>query len=74
MMMVHFTTKNTKYTYTKKTSLLSKKFSTNDWYVFDEKGEEVISERHQKDFKREFTTENGEVSTENFTDINFDDI
>lgn len=28
MMMVHFTTKNTKYTYTKKTSLLSKKFST----------------------------------------------
>ena len=41
---------------------------------FDEKGEEVISERHQKDFKREFTTENGEVSTENFTDINFDDI
>lgn len=24
-------------------------------YVFDEKGEEVISERHQKDFKREFT-------------------
>lgn len=43
-------------------------------YVFDEKGEEVISERHQKDFKREFTTENGEVSTENFTDINFDDI
>lgn len=46
----------------------------NDWVVFDEKGEEVISERHQKDFKREFTTENGEVSTENFTDINFDDI
>lgn len=75
MMMVHFTTKNTKYTYTKKTSLLSKEILDEmTGYVFDEKGEEVISERHQKDFKREFTTENGEVSTENFTDINFDDI
>ena len=26
-------------------------------YVFDEKGEEVISERHQKDFKKELYTE-----------------
>lgn len=26
-------------------------------YVFDEKGEEVISERHQKDFKRELYAE-----------------
>lgn len=56
MMMVHFTTKNTKYTYTKKTSLLSKEILDEmTGYVFDEKGEEVISERHQKDFKREFT-------------------
>ena len=48
-------------------------------YVINEKGEEVISERHQKDFKKEeFTTveANGEttVSAENFTDISFDDI
>ncbi len=46
-------------------------------YVLNHKGEEVISERHQKDFKKEFNSE-----TENepkkidksFTDIEFDDI
>ncbi|TRZ42751.1 PUR family DNA/RNA-binding protein [Robertkochia solimangrovi] len=48
-------------------------------YVIDQKGEEVISERHQKDFKKEGFSENdseeGEiVSTEKFTDISFDDI
>ncbi len=51
-------------------------------YIIDEKGEEVISERHQKDYKRE---ENGEAveaqaeesttpETSSFTDIDFDDI
>jgi thymidylate synthase len=47
-------------------------------FIFDEKGKEVISERHQKDFKKEEqseNTENGEVkSIENFTDVDFDDI
>ena len=48
-------------------------------YIIDEKGSEVISERHQKDFKKEenaeIPTENGEVkSQENFTDVDFDDI
>ena len=54
-------------------------------YVIDEKGEEVISERHQKDYKppygeednAEITTKpehNGEIATSNFTDIEFDDI
>jgi len=49
-------------------------------YIIDEKGEEVISERHQKDFKKDNFSddfdENQEVSvaTEKFTDINFDDI
>ncbi|UII78854.1 PUR family DNA/RNA-binding protein [Flagellimonas sp. CMM7] len=45
-------------------------------YIIDEKGQEVISERHQKDFKKEEennTSENGEA-TGNFTDVNFDDI
>ncbi len=50
-------------------------------YIINEKGEEVISERHQKDFKREDdfvaqeakTTEDTE-STDSFTDISFDDI
>jgi len=45
-------------------------------YVLDNKGEEVISERHQKDFKREFNYERTDVEKPagNFTDIDFDDI
>ncbi|MCL9769984.1 PUR family DNA/RNA-binding protein [Flavobacterium sp. HXWNR69] len=45
-------------------------------FVLDQKGEEVISERHQKDFKREsFTESSDEVkSAESFTNIDFDDI
>ncbi len=44
-------------------------------YIIDEKGHEVISERHQKDFKKEEPSQNGEVSsTDNFTDLDFDDI
>ncbi len=46
-------------------------------YVLNHKGEEVISERHQKDFKKEFTTEKTEdetPSTTSFTDVDFDDI
>ncbi|MEO2051342.1 PUR family DNA/RNA-binding protein [Flagellimonas beolgyonensis] len=44
-------------------------------YIIDEKGQEVISERHQKDFKKEETSfsENGSA-TGNFTDVDFDDI
>jgi hypothetical protein len=56
-------------------------------YIVSEKGEEVISERHQKDFKKEenFDTseesrdeeknENDEEQSSNeFTDVSFDDI
>ncbi len=57
-------------------------------YVVNEKGEEVISERHQKDFKREDAPESendtaksskddsieANPSSESFTDINFEDI
>jgi hypothetical protein len=50
-------------------------------YIIDEKGDEVISERHQKDFKKESEMEPSEVKTDNeepsassFTDIEFDDI
>ena len=44
-------------------------------FIIDEKGTEVISERHQKDFKKEEFSENGEVkSLDNFTDVDFDDI
>jgi len=51
-------------------------------FIIGEKGEEVISERHQKDFQKpsendvpadtEVAIEN--KSTESFTDVNFDDI
>ncbi|KGO88579.1 DNA-binding protein [Flavobacterium rivuli WB 3.3-2 = DSM 21788] len=46
-------------------------------YVLSNKGEEVISERHQKDFRKLFGDKDEEVvltTTGSFTDINFDDI
>ena len=56
-------------------------------YVISEKGEEVISERHQKDFKKEDNIESteetndenekeddGNESSNEFTDVSFDDI
>ena len=51
-------------------------------YIVNEKGEEVISERHQKDYQKsydhaeEITESKQEVtaSSESFTDVNFDDI
>lgn len=44
-------------------------------YIIDEKGTEVISERHQKDFKKEDVSQNGSSSdTDSFTDVSFDDI
>lgn len=48
-------------------------------YILEEKGEEVISERHQKNFKKEHEEEKKEETAStppaaNFTDISFDDI
>ena len=49
-------------------------------YIINEKGQEVISERHQKDFKREDEFVNQEAktpedtTTDVFTDVSFDDI
>ena len=57
-------------------------------YIINEKGDEVISERHQKDFKKEYEDTNtadddgsrvteADIKTkhtESFTDIDFDDI
>ncbi|WP_372919565.1 PUR family DNA/RNA-binding protein [Salegentibacter sp.] len=47
-------------------------------FIVSEKGEEVISERHQKDFKKEYDnkpSENGEgTPAEKFTNVSFDDI
>ncbi|MGC6429653.1 MAG: PUR family DNA/RNA-binding protein [Jejuia sp.] len=49
-------------------------------FIIQEKGDEVISERHQKDFKKDYesaeteSTSEAPKSTESFTDIDFDDI
>nr|WP_314838591.1 PUR family DNA/RNA-binding protein [uncultured Flavobacterium sp.] len=47
-------------------------------YVLNHKGEEVISERHQKDYKKEYTLEKQDddslPQTSTFTDRDFDDI
>ena len=56
-------------------------------YIVDEKGSEVISDIHQKDFKRDVIVDESsnsedvevenskpEDSKENFTDVDFDDI
>ncbi len=52
-------------------------------YIINEKGDEVISERHQKDFKRDYEDNNELAATQeqtkakesdSFTDISFDDI
>ncbi|MGB5402871.1 PUR family DNA/RNA-binding protein [Robiginitalea sp.] len=45
-------------------------------FIIEEKGQEVISERHQKDFKKTDFSENGslESSGSSFTDVDFDDI
>ncbi|WP_196884883.1 PUR family DNA/RNA-binding protein [Aureivirga sp. CE67] len=42
-------------------------------YIIENKGEEVISERHQKDYKKPAEMETAQVS-ESFTDISFEDI
>jgi len=43
-------------------------------FVIKERGEEVISERHQKDFKPEDSKDVAKNTTEDFTDITFEDI
>ena len=48
-------------------------------YVLSNKGEEVISERHQKDFKREYhpierSDSQEELPSKSYTNIEFDDI
>ena len=44
-------------------------------YVIDAKGDEVISERHQKDYNPEDYDEHEHSSpSSSFTDVNFDDI
>ena len=43
-------------------------------FIIDEKGTEVISERHQKDFKKPNPSENGSTGGNSFVDLDFEDI
>ena len=46
-------------------------------FVIDSKGEEVISERHQKDFKKEEDEDYSEDinnSSSSFTDLDFEEL
>ena len=54
------------YIYKEDFSEFHEKLKAATDFILEEKGEEVISERHQKDFKK--------ATTENYTDVNFEDI
>ena len=43
-------------------------------FIIKERGEEVISERHQKDYQKEKNLDSVKVSENNFTDLKFEDI
>jgi len=43
-------------------------------FIINERGEEVISERHQKDYKSDQEGENVSTATKSFSDLNFEDI
>lgn len=43
-------------------------------YIFDKKGGEVISEKHQPNFKKEEESEDTPQTRDKFTDLSFDDI
>ena len=52
------------------TSILSEMVN----FIIKERGEEVISERHQKNYDKEKNYDSAEVLGKNFTDLNFEDI
>ncbi len=43
-------------------------------FIIQERGEEVISDRHQKFFDKNKKLDSAEVSGNNFTELNFEDI
>jgi hypothetical protein len=43
-------------------------------FIIKERGEEVISERHQKDYDKDKTLDSAQISENHFTDLDFDDI
>tara|TARA_A100001011_G_scaffold394379_1_gene486647 strand:+ start:3349 stop:3717 length:369 start_codon:yes stop_codon:yes gene_type:complete len=43
-------------------------------FIIKERGEEVISDRHQKNYHKNKNLDSAEVSGNNFTELNFEDI
>ena len=43
-------------------------------FIIEERGEEVISDRHQKNYYKNKNFDSAEVSGNNFTELNFEDI
>ena len=43
-------------------------------FIIEEKGEEVISERHQKNFQKPDPAQNGSETGNSFVDLDFEDI
>nr|WP_315145450.1 PUR family DNA/RNA-binding protein [uncultured Flavobacterium sp.] len=66
------------YLYKEDFSALAEILEEMTSYVLNHKGEEVISERHQKDFKKEYDSDKVDEdiipATSSFTNIEFDDI
>jgi hypothetical protein len=66
------------YLYKEDFEVFNEMLQKSTGYIVDEKGEEVISERHQKDFNKtnedEVNNTNEERPSGSFTDISFEDI
>ncbi|MBF0693521.1 MAG: PUR family DNA/RNA-binding protein [Flavobacterium sp.] len=65
------------YLYKEDFAAFSDIFNEMTAYVLNHKGEEVISERHQRDYKKEYLTEETPLAMpalSTFTNIDFDDI
>jgi hypothetical protein len=43
-------------------------------FIIKERGSEVISERHQKDYDKEKSLDSVDISSNDFTNLNFEDI
>ncbi|HEY0047174.1 MAG TPA: PUR family DNA/RNA-binding protein [Flavobacterium sp.] len=65
------------YLYKEDFAAFSDIFDEMTTYVLNHKGEEVISERHQRDYKKEYFAEEEQVAipaVSSFTNVEFDDI
>ncbi len=66
------------YLYKEDFDVFNEMLQKSTGYIVEEKGEEVISERHQKDFNKtegeEVDNSTEEKSSGSFTDISFEDI